>query len=74
MKKVIYNVIAIILLVTPARHLIRGIISQFLGKPYIFSIFGISDVVVVTGCIVFIILSFLFFYLSKKRVEIINIE
>ncbi|MDT2677445.1 hypothetical protein P7D92_10820 [Enterococcus dongliensis] len=49
--KLLLQLFAMILLVLPTQHLIRGIIGGIQGKGYSFAILGLSNIVVIIGSI-----------------------
>ncbi|MDT2674151.1 hypothetical protein [Enterococcus dongliensis] len=65
--KLLLQLFAMILLVLPAQHLIRGIIGGIQGKGYSFAILGLSNIVVIIGSIGSILISFVLFHKLKEH-------
>jgi uncharacterized membrane protein len=63
--KVFLRILAMILLVAPAQHLVRGIFSGAYGRGYNFAIFGLSNIMVTVISIVLILISLWLFHVTK---------
>ena len=66
MKKGFLNIIAMIFLVVPGQHLVRGLLSVFLGNDFNFSILGLSNLTVGIVSFFLILLALFLFYIAKK--------
>lgn len=65
MKEVFLRILAMALLVLGAQQLIRGIWSGIWGHGYNFTIFGLSNIVVVIIAIVMILSSLYLFHITE---------
>lgn len=65
--KLLLQLFAMILLVLPTQHLIRGIIGGIQGKGYSFAILGLSNIVVIIASIGSILISFVLFHKLKEH-------
>ncbi|MBK1812245.1 hypothetical protein JHL18_16605 [Clostridium sp. YIM B02505] len=64
--KVVLRILAMILLVVPAQHLIRGIIPGILGHGYKLGIFGLSNIIVIVISIILILISLWLFHITES--------
>jgi hypothetical protein len=63
--KVILRILAMVLLVVPVQHLLRGFISGVFGNGYKFMIFGLSNTVVIIISLVMILISLYLFHITE---------
>ena len=63
--KVFLRILAMVLLIVPAQHLIRGILPGIFGDGYKLAIFGLSNTMVIIISVVLILISLYLFHITE---------
>ncbi len=63
--KVFFRILAMILFVLPAQHLIRGILPGIMGNGYKLEIFGLNNTMVIVISIIMLVCSIYIFHKTE---------